>query len=452
MSNTSDKSQGTPEGPFYDGSVLDEARERLVALVARRESPIVVTGEPGVGKSVLIRRVVKTLSARDQPILLTYPRLDFQDVLDIVLKSLRIDNAASAVNANQPRGLDFVRWYLRKESVQGRYVTLFFDEAHDLGMDLLKNLFQLAQPPIQGNPFLGLVFVGLPALEVKLAQAPLHDLLRAKPFLFRLRPLNAEETTGFVRHYFSAMGMQSAQLISTDAVTRVWDYSRGVPSLTNRLCAALLVVTKKKGISEIDEKTVEEAAALCSTSLDRPGYTGNSADGGDRQANQTRAGVASDALVKDSAQHSLHVRAPAQNYMESDNQPIAPSISREAPMDRTASLNKILKNLQNGAPDVEASALITEDGLMIASSLPQDLDEITVGGMSATLLSLGTRAASELRRGDVKEVIVRGEEGYGVLVSAGRGVLLLVVANESAKLGLIFFDMRAAINAIKKVL
>ena len=121
-------------------------------------------------------------------------------------------------------------------------------------------------------------------------------------------------------------------------------------------------------------------------------------------------------------------------------------------MERTESLNKILKNLQSGSPDVEASALITEDGLMIASSLPQDLDEVTIGGMSATLLHLGTRAATALHRGEVKEVIVRGEGGYGVMVSAGRGVLLLVVANENAKLGLIFFDMRTAISAIKQVL
>ena len=61
-------------------------------------------------------------------------------------------------------------------------------------------------------------------------------------------------------------------------------------------------------------------------------------------------------------------------------------------------------------------------------------------------------ATSQLKRGDVQEVIVRGEQGYGVMVSAGRGVLLLVVANERAKLGLIFFDMRSAINAIKRVL
>ena len=121
-------------------------------------------------------------------------------------------------------------------------------------------------------------------------------------------------------------------------------------------------------------------------------------------------------------------------------------------MDRTTNLNKVLKSLQTRSPDVEATALISDDGLMIASALPQELDDTRVGGMSATLLSLGTRAAHELKRGEVQEVIVRGESGYAVMVKAGRGVLLLVVANEDAKLGMIFFDMREAISAIKQIL
>ena len=119
---------------------------------------------------------------------------------------------------------------------------------------------------------------------------------------------------------------------------------------------------------------------------------------------------------------------------------------------RVDGLNSVLRRLQSGSPDVEASALISDDGLMIASVLPGDIDETRVGGMSATLLSLGIRAASELGRGNVDEVIVRGEHGYAVMLSAGRGVLLLTLANERAKLGLIFFDMREAINEIKKIL
>ncbi|MER2605062.1 MAG: roadblock/LC7 domain-containing protein [Siculibacillus sp.] len=130
----------------------------------------------------------------------------------------------------------------------------------------------------------------------------------------------------------------------------------------------------------------------------------------------------------------------------------SPPLEEERPMSRLDELNKILRKLQSDSPGVEASALISEDGLMIASALTPDLEENRVAGMTATLLNLGTRAAVELARGEVKEVIIRGEHGYAVMINAGRGALLLALANESAKLGLIFFDMHEAIRGLKKVL
>ncbi len=121
-------------------------------------------------------------------------------------------------------------------------------------------------------------------------------------------------------------------------------------------------------------------------------------------------------------------------------------------MSRVQNLNRVLRGLQSASPDVEASALISEDGLMIASALPQHIDETRVAGMSATLSSLGARAASELERGQVEEVLVRGSDGYAVMMSAGHGVLLLCLACKGAKLGLIFLDMRRAAEEIRKIL
>ncbi|MBN9160402.1 MAG: hypothetical protein BGO98_12955 [Myxococcales bacterium 68-20] len=121
-------------------------------------------------------------------------------------------------------------------------------------------------------------------------------------------------------------------------------------------------------------------------------------------------------------------------------------------MSRVDNLNRILRGLQTGSPDVEASALISEDGLMIASALPQHVDDTRVAGMSATLSSLGARAASELERGTVQEVLVRGENGYAVMLSSGSGTLLLALASKQAKLGLLFLDMRRAADDIRKVL
>jgi predicted regulator of Ras-like GTPase activity (Roadblock/LC7/MglB family) len=131
----------------------------------------------------------------------------------------------------------------------------------------------------------------------------------------------------------------------------------------------------------------------------------------------------------------------------------------EMPHDRQASgmnrlneLNRILRKLQMDSPGIETCALISEDGLMIARAENMNIEETRVAGMAATLLNLGTRASMELSRGSVQEVIVRGENGYAVVLSAGRGTLLLAVTNEAAKLGLIFFDMREAIRGLQKAL
>lgn len=121
-------------------------------------------------------------------------------------------------------------------------------------------------------------------------------------------------------------------------------------------------------------------------------------------------------------------------------------------MARSDDLNNTLRTLQRESPDIEASALISEDGLMIASALPQHVEEVRVAGMSATLLSLGSRATTELALGQLGQVLIRGENGYAVMLKATEGTMLLVLTTNDAKLGLIFLDMNRTVAEIKKIL
>ena len=121
-------------------------------------------------------------------------------------------------------------------------------------------------------------------------------------------------------------------------------------------------------------------------------------------------------------------------------------------MSRVENLNKVLRSLQSGSPDVEACALISEDGLMIASALPAHIEEARVAGMSATLLGLGTRATKELERGQLEEVLIRGANGFAVMLDSGSGTLLLALASKEAKLGLLFLDMRRAVEDVRRIL
>lgn len=111
-----------------------------------------------------------------------------------------------------------------------------------------------------------------------------------------------------------------------------------------------------------------------------------------------------------------------------------------------------LRDLQASSPDIEASAVVSVDGLCIASALPQSVEEDRVSAMSAAMLSLGERIANELGRGQLDQVYIKGEKGYVILMSVGEEAVLTALAREQAKLGLIFLDMRRAAVDLTKLI
>ncbi len=111
-----------------------------------------------------------------------------------------------------------------------------------------------------------------------------------------------------------------------------------------------------------------------------------------------------------------------------------------------------LRNLQAASPDIEASAVVSLDGLIIASALPHGVEEDRVSAMSAAMQSLGERIALELGRGRLDQVYVKGEKGYVILMSIGSDAVLTVLAREQVKLGLILLDMRHAVSEIEKLI
>jgi predicted regulator of Ras-like GTPase activity (Roadblock/LC7/MglB family) len=100
---------------------------------------------------------------------------------------------------------------------------------------------------------------------------------------------------------------------------------------------------------------------------------------------------------------------------------------------------------------VEAAAVVSQDGLSMATMLPPDVEEDRVSAMSAAMLSLGERIASELGRGELNEVYIKGEKGYVILMAVGEEAVLTVLASEEAKLGLIFLDMGRAVKALERL-
>ncbi len=111
-----------------------------------------------------------------------------------------------------------------------------------------------------------------------------------------------------------------------------------------------------------------------------------------------------------------------------------------------------LRDLQVSSPDVEAAAVVSVDGLTMASALPKDVEEDRVAAMSAAMLSLGERIASELGRGSLDQVYIKGQNGYVFLMAVGSEAVLTVLARKDAKLGLLLLDMRRATTDLEKLI
>ncbi|MEJ5241183.1 MAG: roadblock/LC7 domain-containing protein [Anaerolineales bacterium] len=110
-----------------------------------------------------------------------------------------------------------------------------------------------------------------------------------------------------------------------------------------------------------------------------------------------------------------------------------------------------LRAMQIAAPEIEASAVVSVDGLIMASALPADVEEDRVSAMSAAMLSLGERIAAELGRGGLEQVYIKGDNGFIVLTSVGEEAVLTALARQEAKLGLIFLEMRRAAEDLRKI-
>ena len=118
---------------------------------------------------------------------------------------------------------------------------------------------------------------------------------------------------------------------------------------------------------------------------------------------------------------------------------------------RTELMVDRLRDLQATTPEIEASAVVSVDGLIMASSLPAGVEEDRVSAMSAAMLSLGERISSELGRGMLDQVYVKGKSGYVILMSIGEEAVLTTLVREGAKLGLIFLDMRRTADDLEKL-
>lgn len=149
----------------------------------------------------------------------------------------------------------------------------------------------------------------------------------------------------------------------------------------------------------------------------------------------------------DLSQNHVNENTLTQSTAET-SQTSLPTILEEQKMINVSMLQDELQNFVSAGSDVQGAALVSPDGLALASVLPGGMDEERTAAMSASMLSLGERIGRELARGSIDRIVVEGEKGYGVLVGCGADAVLLVLAGAGVKQGLLFLEVKRVVAKI----
>lgn len=117
-------------------------------------------------------------------------------------------------------------------------------------------------------------------------------------------------------------------------------------------------------------------------------------------------------------------------------------------MSKGGKIEKILRAMNMRSPEIEASSVMTRDGLMVASVLKPGVEPDRVAAMCAALLGLGETAARELDRGALKLVLLHGEKGVLLLVQVGDSHVLALSATTDIKLGAVLMESKRTASLI----
>ena len=115
-------------------------------------------------------------------------------------------------------------------------------------------------------------------------------------------------------------------------------------------------------------------------------------------------------------------------------------------------LQELLRQMESTTPGIEASAVVTAQGLPIVAAMPQSINEAIVAAMTAALLGVAERALSEIPRGTLLQITIEADNGYIILKGAGQNAILTALAKKSANLGMVFLVMKRYSRQIKSIL
>jgi len=239
----------------------NEALAALYYGVRRHKGIVVVTGEVGTGKTLLLRCLLRLLeNSKDIEYAYVFnSRLSPAEFLQYVLSDFGLP--ASGRNKCDIL-LDLSKFLVGRGSKQMTTV-LIVDEAHDLPADTLEELRLLSNLETTEDKLLQIVLVGQPELDKKLDSKELRQLKQRIALRAQLAALTDQQTKDYIEQRLRIAGADPAAqpLFTTEAIAAVYAYSRGFPRLINTICENALIGAYARQLKAVTRGIIEDVAS-----------------------------------------------------------------------------------------------------------------------------------------------------------------------------------------------
>jgi general secretion pathway protein A len=241
---------------FYSNRLYQEAFTGLRWGIKLRQGLIVLTGEPGTGKTTLLKMVTAKFESSTRAALILGPYPDFSAVLQLML----IEFGLPKPPGGQFTMMRQLRSYLMEELQKNQIVSVLFDEAQEMDVRTLKELELLLDLETDDKGLLQIVLVGSPELETKLAHPELRSIKQCVALWCRLAPLPSCEVAPYIDHRVKRAGQECKNLFAPDAVEQIALISRGIPRLINIICDNGLLAAYRTGQKTISPEMIQKVS------------------------------------------------------------------------------------------------------------------------------------------------------------------------------------------------
>ena len=245
-----------PDSDFlYPGSTHRAAYSLLEYGLINEAPFLVLTGDPGMGKTSLLQKLISEHGEKHSIGLVTNARYDIEHLLPWILLSLGL----SKKRLDPVEAYHLFSEFLIQGSKQHRRVILIIDEAQSLGAELLEELRLLSNLNDGKTLKLQIILSGQPDLHTLLRRIDMTQFAQRVVVDYHLEPLSEAETGHCIRHRLQVAGGHPS-LFTNKACALVHRLTRGNPRLINQVCDVALTYGFAEQARVITSKLVAQAA------------------------------------------------------------------------------------------------------------------------------------------------------------------------------------------------